>query len=178
MHQQPVELGRVQRLASWSDSRDTASGGGGAVTGPGGYLFNSPPAPALLQQLFGQNRFFQRGPLQSSNTPFGSSMDGPISYSTASADPSGFSGFRIPARIQGEEEEHDGISMLHLLLPLILVIELAPQILSFSVPDRDMLYLNAIGTYRSNAVRAWSWRIRESSLQSLDSTHAPCPKES
>lgn len=41
----------------------------------------------------------------------------------------------------------------HPLLPLILVIELAPQILSSSVPDRDMLFLNAIGTYRSNAVR-------------------------
>lgn len=128
MHQQPVELGRVQRLASWSDSRDTAPGGGGAVTGPGGYLFNSPPAPALQQQLFGQNQFFsQRGPLQSSNTPsirawmdpsdpshhhlavlpmYPSTIPG---YGFAS-EVGGFSGFRIPARIQGEEEEHDGIS--------------------------------------------------------------------
>lgn len=135
MHQQQFELGRVQRVGSWSDSRDTAPGGGGAVTGPGGYLFNSPPAPAMLQQLFGQNQFFsQRGPLQSSNTSSVRAWMDPSAIAIASADPShhhqtalpmypstipgygfasevgGFSGFRIPARIQGEEEEHDGIS--------------------------------------------------------------------
>lgn len=125
-----------QRLGSWSDSRDTGPGGsGGAVTGPGGYLFNSPPAPALLQQLFGQNQFFsQRGPLQSSNTSSVRAWMDPSTIAIASGDPSHhhqavlpmypstipgygfasevgeFSGFRIPARIQGEEEEHDGIS--------------------------------------------------------------------
>ncbi|PHU12665.1 Transcription factor TCP4 [Capsicum chinense] len=131
-HQQTVELGRVQRVGSWSDSRDTAPGGGGG----GGYLFNSPPAPVLLQQLFGQNQVFtQRGPLQSSNTSSIRAWMDPSAIAIASADPSqhhhqaafpmyqstipgygfasdvgGFSGFRIPARIQGEEEEHDGIS--------------------------------------------------------------------
>nr|AGH06161.1 TCP trancription factor [Petunia hybrid cultivar] len=141
MHQQPVELGRVQRVGSWSDNRDNAPGGSGAVTGSGGYLFNSPQAPPqpLLQQLFGgHNQFFsQRGPLQSSNTPSVRAwMDPTSAISIASADPShhqhhqavfpmypssipgygfasdvgGFSGFRVPARIQGEEEEHDGIS--------------------------------------------------------------------
>ncbi|XP_059281917.1 transcription factor TCP4-like, partial [Lycium ferocissimum] len=119
------------------------------VTGSGGpYLFNSPPAPALLHQLFGgQNHFFsssssssssQRGPLQSSNTPsIRAWMDQQVDpshhhhhhqhqavlpmyhhpstipgYGFASTEVGGgFSGFRIPARIQGEEEEqHDGIS--------------------------------------------------------------------
>ncbi|KAK6785421.1 hypothetical protein RDI58_018876 [Solanum bulbocastanum] len=79
-----------QRLGSWSDSRDTGPGGsGGAVTGPGGYLFNSPPAPALLQQLFGQNQFFsQRGPLQSSNTSSVRAWMDPSSIAIASGDPS------------------------------------------------------------------------------------------
>nr|GMC50784.1 transcription factor TCP4 [Ipomoea batatas] len=74
----------------------------------------------------------QRGPLQSSNTPWIRAWTEPspaIAIATAAADPTqhqtlpfypsplssgldGFSGFRIPARIQGEEEEeeHDGIS--------------------------------------------------------------------
>ncbi|KAL2326778.1 hypothetical protein Fmac_020205 [Flemingia macrophylla] len=93
----------------------------------GGFMFNS-PAPA-----FGQF-FSQRGPLQSSNTPSVRAwIDPPVDNNhhhhhhqylspmihqgsvagggggggfSASG---GFSGFRIPARIQGEEE-HDGLS--------------------------------------------------------------------
>ncbi|XP_019154084.1 PREDICTED: transcription factor TCP4-like [Ipomoea nil] len=115
----------------------SASGSGGAAaSATGGYLFNSPQQP-LFQQLFGgQNQFFpsQRGPLQSSYSPsvrawidpspaiaiasvdpnqqhyqlpiYPSSLSG-IGFSTGVGE---FSGFRIPARIQGEEEEHDGIS--------------------------------------------------------------------
>ncbi|BAT89520.1 transcription factor TCP4-like [Vigna umbellata] len=86
----------------------------------GGFVFNT-PAPA-----FGQF-FSQRGPLQSSNTPsvrawIDPSVDhhhhnhhyfSPLIHQGSVAggfsNGGGFSGFRIPARIQGEEE-HDGVS--------------------------------------------------------------------
>lgn len=129
-HHHPAEIGRFQRNVSWNTGAETgnASGGGG-----GGFVFNSPPTPPL-QPFFGQSQLFsQRGPLQSSNTPsIRAWIDQPI---TATDHPhhhhhyqfpstihpsaisgigfasssSGFSGFRLPARIQGEEEEHDGI---------------------------------------------------------------------
>ncbi|XP_020098055.1 transcription factor PCF5-like [Ananas comosus] len=91
-----------------------------------------PPPPMHPSVVLGQNQFFiQRGPLQSSNSPsFRAWAAEPAEASTAAAaehhhrmhqglglNPSvpafgfasgaGFSGFRIPARIQGEEE-HDG----------------------------------------------------------------------
>ncbi|XP_015061568.1 transcription factor TCP4-like [Solanum pennellii] len=129
--QQPVELGRL--AAARGDI------GGGAIAGAGGYLFNSQPAPPLLQQLFSQNQFLsQRGPLQSSYSPSIRAWIDPSAIAIATADPvhqnqnhhqavfpmystsvsgigfaselGGFSGFRIPTRIQGEiEEEHDGV---------------------------------------------------------------------
>ncbi|KAI3466066.1 hypothetical protein Pfo_022729 [Paulownia fortunei] len=138
-HQQAAELSRFQRLAAWNASGDTASGSGGAAASAG-YLFNSPPAPQpLLQQLLGHNQFFsQRGPLQSSNTPSVRAWMDPSAVAFTTADHSqqhphhhpgvvpiyppsvsgigfasgfgGFSGFHIPARIQGDEEEHDGYS--------------------------------------------------------------------
>lgn len=137
--QQLVELGRMQRLAAARAGGDTGiAHGGGAVAGAGGYLFNSPSAPPLLQQLFGQNQFLsQRGPLQSSYSPSIRAWLDPSAIAIPTADPihhhqyhqavlpmysasvsgigfasevGGFSGFRIPARIQGEIEEHDGIS--------------------------------------------------------------------
>ncbi|GAB4846535.1 Transcription factor TCP4-like [Ancistrocladus abbreviatus] len=123
---QPPEMGRFQRLVSWNTGADS-SGGGGA--GGGGFMFNSlPSTPPLLQPLFGHGHaqfFSQRGPLQSSNTPLirawisdpsiaGSTTDHhqtssihPQSISGIGFASSGFSGFHIPARIQGEEE-HDG----------------------------------------------------------------------
>lgn len=134
-HHQPAEISRFHRLASYAGG-DASSSGGGAAAG-GGYLFNSQPAPQpLLQQLFGQNHLFsQRGPLQSSNTPSVRAWMDPSAITIATSDhiqtqhhhhhtvlpiyPSGigfasggggFSGFHIPARIQGEEEEHDGLS--------------------------------------------------------------------
>lgn len=112
---------------------------GGAASSTGGYLFNS-PQPLFQQLFGGQNQFFssQRGPLQSSYSPSVRAwMDPSSAIAIASVDPnqhqhyqsamlpiypsslSGigfstgvgeFSGFRIPARIQGEEEEQDGIS--------------------------------------------------------------------
>ncbi|KAL7143396.1 hypothetical protein ABFS83_08G188300 [Erythranthe nasuta] len=120
---------QFQRLPPWNPDTTTA----GAATG--GYMFNSPPVPQqpLLQQLLGHNQFFQqqqqqqRGPLQSSNTP---SIRAWIDPSTMSDHNPGFipiypsslsgigfsggfpggGGFHIPARIQGDEEEHDGYS--------------------------------------------------------------------
>uniref|UniRef100_A0A5B6YLU3 Putative transcription factor TCP4-like n=1 Tax=Davidia involucrata TaxID=16924 RepID=A0A5B6YLU3_DAVIN len=122
---QPAEIGRFQRMVAWNACGDTGNSGGG-----GGFVFNSPPMPPFLQPLLGQNQFFsQRGPLQSSNTPSVRAWIDPPSiaadhhhyhqtppihpYSISGigfASGGGFSGFRIPARIQGEEEEHDGIS--------------------------------------------------------------------
>ncbi|XP_073287213.1 transcription factor TCP4-like [Primulina huaijiensis] len=137
-HTQQAEFNRFQRFSGWNAGGDSAAGSGGAATAAG-YLFNSPPAPQpLLQQLLGQNQFFpQRGPLQSSNTPSIRAWMDPSAISIGTADhnqqqhhypavlpiyPSsmsgigfatgvgGFSGFHIPARIQGDEEEHDGYS--------------------------------------------------------------------
>ncbi|XP_031118524.1 transcription factor TCP4-like [Ipomoea triloba] len=127
-----------QRLAVWNAGIDSAAGDGERVSsGTEGYLFNSPApaAAALYEQVVGgeshpQFLCSQRGPLQSSNTPWIRGWTEPSAAIaiTAAADPTqhqtlpfypsplssgldGFSGFRIPARIQGEEEEeHDGIS--------------------------------------------------------------------
>ncbi|KAL6543292.1 transcription factor [Orobanche hederae] len=118
-----------QRLATWNSGGDTTS----AAASTAGFLFNSPAAVA--QQLFGgiHNQFFttsQRGPLQSSNTPSlrawmdpsvadqqhnhqhpGALPVYPSSVSGFASGYGGFSGFHIPARIQGDqEEEHDGYS--------------------------------------------------------------------
>ncbi|KAH6764238.1 TCP family transcription factor 4 [Perilla frutescens var. hirtella] len=126
-HHQAAELSRFQRLAAWGDIPAAAPG----------YFFNPPPAPQpLLQQLLGHNQLVsQRGPLQSSNTPsirawfdpppttvdlnhhqlqqqqqqqpiYPSSVSG-VGFHSGYA---GFPGFHIPARIQGDEEEHDGYS--------------------------------------------------------------------
>ncbi|XP_040989189.1 LOW QUALITY PROTEIN: transcription factor TCP4 [Juglans microcarpa x Juglans regia] len=121
-HHNPAEIGRFQRMIAWNAAG--AETGSGSSGGSGGFIFFAAPPPFL-----GQNQFFpQRGPLQSSNnTPSIRAWIDP-SIGTVSAhhhqlppsihQPSmsgigfasgGFSGFRIPARIQGEEE-HDGIS--------------------------------------------------------------------
>ncbi|KAJ0508127.1 putative transcription factor TCP family [Helianthus annuus] len=92
----------------------------------------------FLQPLFGQptnnqlllNYISQRGPLQSSNSPPVRAWVDPMPFTGPGVDPHqtpsfhhplsmpglnnpgmvGFSGFGIPTRIQGEEEEHDGLS--------------------------------------------------------------------
>ncbi|XP_065861999.1 transcription factor TCP4 [Euphorbia lathyris] len=110
-----------------------ASGDAGGGGGGGGYIFNSTlpqtvSSPPPLQPLFGQSQFFtQRGPLQSSNTPSNRAWIDPVIASDhhhhlhnndhisqmhhqqsamVGIGFGGFSGFRVPARIQGEEEEH------------------------------------------------------------------------
>lgn len=143
-HQNPAEISRFQRIMFNNNGGNNGGGGG-----DGGFVFNSPP----LFSRGGENNnnhhhhnnnnnnqffSFQRGPLQSSNTPSvrawidhtsSSSSSSPLMVMSSIADhqiphslpgmgfiPSvgggGFSsGFHhnIPARIQGEEE-HDGIS--------------------------------------------------------------------
>lgn len=121
--QQHPEMGRFQRMIAWSGgTNDTSTGdGGGGGGGGGGFVFNSPPPPHQ-HSLLSQNPFFpQRGPLQSSNSPqFRAWTDPSMAIanhqmqSANQSSPSGigfapgnFSGFRIPARIQGEEEHDD-----------------------------------------------------------------------
>ncbi|XP_021288072.1 LOW QUALITY PROTEIN: transcription factor TCP4-like [Herrania umbratica] len=114
--------------------------GGGAGGGVGGFIFGTPPPQALPPSFGQNSQLFsQRGPLQSSNTPMVHAwIDQPISatdehqhhhhhhrhhhqipqtiHHQAALSGIGFttsgvfSGFRIPARIQGEEEEHDSIA--------------------------------------------------------------------
>ncbi|PIA57940.1 hypothetical protein AQUCO_00500099v1 [Aquilegia coerulea] len=121
--QQHPEMGRFQRMIAWNAGTDTGSGdAGGGGGGGGGFVFNSPQPP---QSFLSQNPFLQqRGPLQSSNSPqFRAWTDPSItganhnqmqsvnqsSISGIGFASGGFSGFRIPARIQGEEE-HDAAS--------------------------------------------------------------------
>ncbi|KAK2986632.1 hypothetical protein RJ640_004388 [Escallonia rubra] len=128
---QAAEISRFQRMVSWNSGGDAGSSAASAGGG-GAFMFNNQPSTTpLLQPLFGQPQFFssQRGPLQSSNTPsvrawmdpiadnhhhqqqlqqalpFHQSLSG-IGFASGGV----FTGFRVPARIQGEEEEHDGIS--------------------------------------------------------------------
>ncbi|KAJ6790589.1 putative transcription factor PCF5 [Iris pallida] len=114
---------------------NVADPSGGGDGGGGGFMFSVPPPPQavpLHSMLGSQGQFFtQRGPLQSSYPPFARAWVDPIPASASEQQqqqqlhsmhpmmlqyigfaPSGsssgaFSGFRIPARIQGEEE-HDG----------------------------------------------------------------------
>ncbi|XAR68291.1 hypothetical protein NMG60_11003371 [Bertholletia excelsa] len=116
-----------QRMVAWNAAGDSGTGGGA-------FVFSSPATTPFLQPLFGQNQFLsQRGPLQSSYTqPIRAWIDpSTVAAATTAADHhhqslpfhasslpsinfaasfSGFPGFHIPARIQGEQEEHDGIS--------------------------------------------------------------------
>lgn len=123
-YQNPADVTRFQRMVAWiSTSTETGSGTGGSSSGGGGFLFNSPP-----QQPFSGHHnnqlFSQRGPLQSSNTPLIRAwIDQPMTptdhhnqiphfqYPISSS--GGFSGFHIPARIQGNDEEQDDGSIFH-----------------------------------------------------------------
>ncbi|KAK9152960.1 hypothetical protein Sjap_000440 [Stephania japonica] len=127
--EQQQEMGRFQRMVAWNVS---AADTGNAAAAGGDYVFNSLPQPQApqpqspLQLLHGQGPVFsQRGPLQSSNSPQirawidqsyataeqhhisalhqSSSVSGIGGFASGAG---GFPGFRIPARIQGEEE-HD-----------------------------------------------------------------------
>lgn len=116
---QPAEMGRFQRLVSSFPAGNDGGGGNGG----GGFMLNSSPpsvTPMLQPSFFGQ-LLSQGGTLQSSYNPLIRAWinDPSISNSvmeqarstnpypvagTGSAYTGGFSGFHIPARIQGEEE--------------------------------------------------------------------------
>ncbi|KAF1899123.1 hypothetical protein Lal_00019245 [Lupinus albus] len=135
-HEHEHEHGRFHRMVAWnasaSDDSNSSHGGGFLFNSP-------PPYTVASAAMFGHHGqyFSQRGPLQSSNTPSirawidSNSLAAATTVAAVShphyhhhylspaihqasasgfASPyGGFSGFRIPARIQGEEE-HDGVS--------------------------------------------------------------------
>ncbi|TKY49153.1 Transcription factor TCP3 [Spatholobus suberectus] len=126
-------------MVAWNNaSNDTGAGagGGGGFVFHAPSPLPGPVTAASPAVVFGQGQYLsQRGPLQSSNTPSVRAwIDAPsfvaadyhhrhhyLSPAAAAAAlvyqsspssafaPGGFSGFRVPARIQGEEE-HDGVS--------------------------------------------------------------------
>lgn len=92
-------------LVPWHTTGGVEDDGGG---GYGYNNFSSPQGMAAMHAGVGQNSFYppQRGTLQSSDSPYIRAwMDPTLSTSTAGF--SGFSRFRIPARIQGDLEEEE-----------------------------------------------------------------------
>ncbi|KAJ8501046.1 hypothetical protein OPV22_011598 [Ensete ventricosum] len=103
-----------QRMSEWNVAE--TSGGAGLY----GLAFNVPP----LHSVLGPSQFLtQRGPLQSSNSPSVRGWADPVAptselhmqpvlhpsaASIGFASEADFSGFRVPARIQGEEEHGGG----------------------------------------------------------------------
>ncbi|XP_010465437.1 PREDICTED: transcription factor TCP4-like [Camelina sativa] len=135
--QQSSEFGRIQRLVAWN----SGGGGATDTGNGGGFMFAPPPPPSSsttsFQPVLGQSQqlYSQRGPLQSSYSPMIRAWFDPHQHhhQSISTDdlnhhlpppvhqsaipgigfPSGefSSGFRIPARFQGQEEEqHDGLT--------------------------------------------------------------------
>uniref|UniRef100_A0A1J3JAB6 Transcription factor TCP3 n=1 Tax=Noccaea caerulescens TaxID=107243 RepID=A0A1J3JAB6_NOCCA len=129
-HHQSPEFGKIQRLVSWNNggSADSAGAGGG-----GGFVFASPATTTTsYQPVYGQSQVFsQRGPLQSINTPMIRAWFDPQHHhhhhqsitsddlhhhhnhtyqsaipGIAFASSGEFSGFRIPARFHGEQDDH------------------------------------------------------------------------
>lgn len=113
------------------DGMVTWNSGGGATTidtgsGGDGFVFHgSSPSPVVFPAvMYGQNQYLsQRGPLQSSYNPSVRAwLDAPATFvaadhrlqaggSGAGFASGGFSGFRVPARIGGDDEEmHGGLS--------------------------------------------------------------------
>ncbi|XP_073054590.1 transcription factor TCP4-like [Primulina eburnea] len=134
-HLQAAELTQSLSLRALNPGGDSVSGRGGAAAAAG-YMFNTPPGS---QQLLGQLQFLsQRGTLQSRNTSSDCAWMDPSVIPIADADnnmqpqlqhpavrpvyPSsmssigftsgvgGFPEFRIPARIQGNQEKKVGYS--------------------------------------------------------------------
>lgn len=121
-----TEQPQSQRIVPWS----VPDPGGGGSTGS--YLFNVSQQAAHMQAaLSGQSQFFfQRGPLQSSNQPSDRGWPESVEADNNNNNPMqqhnhqgamnpsisaigfapgvSFSGFRIPARIQGDEEHNGG----------------------------------------------------------------------
>ncbi|CAH8345874.1 unnamed protein product [Eruca vesicaria subsp. sativa] len=100
----------VQRLVAWNSGgvTDTRNGGGGVY-----------PSPTSYQPVHGQSQlmYSQRSPLQSSYTPMIRAWFDPHHHHSISTDDLNHhhhqfsSGFGVPARFQGQEEEQqDGLT--------------------------------------------------------------------
>lgn len=119
--------GNFDGMVTWNSGGgaatiDTGSGGGG---GDGFVFHGSSPSPVVFPAvMYGQNQYLsQRGPLQSSYNPSVRAwIDVPATFVAADYRrqagglgagfaSGGFSGFRVPARIGGDDEEmHGGLS--------------------------------------------------------------------
>nr|UDM55052.1 TCP transcription factor 36 [Rorippa aquatica] len=135
--QQSSEFGRIQRLVAWNSGGANDTGNGGGFL----FAPSPPTPSTSFQPVLGQSQqlYSQRGPLQSSYTPMIRAWFDPHHHQSISTDDLnnhhhhhhhipppvhqsaipgiGFasgefsSGFRIPARFQGQEEEqHDGLT--------------------------------------------------------------------
>ncbi|GAU29642.1 hypothetical protein TSUD_52940 [Trifolium subterraneum] len=133
-HVQPHVLftGNFDGMLAWNSGGGAAaidtggSGGGGGNNDDasgGGFVFNTPsPSPVVFPAvMYGQNQYLsQRGPLQSSYNPSVRAWIDAADYrrqvaATAALGAGfasgGFSGFRVPARIGGDDDEvHGGLS--------------------------------------------------------------------
>jgi hypothetical protein len=135
-HVQPHVLfaGNFDGMVAWNSGGgaaaiDTGSSGGGGSNNDdasgGGFVFHTPsPSPVVFPAvMYGQNQYLsQRGPLQSSYNPsFRAWIDAPTFVAAdyqrqavalgAGFASGGFSGFRVPARIGGDDDEvHGGLS--------------------------------------------------------------------
>ncbi|ERN13972.1 hypothetical protein AMTRI_Chr01g133110 [Amborella trichopoda] len=117
-HHPEFGAARFQRVVAWnSDPSSSSSSSIGFVNSRD--VFNSNQSPIIPS--FGHHSSFtkQRGPLQSSHylpirarelPPVNNQMASDMPMVSSGFSSGGFSGFRIPARIQGEEEEHDGVT--------------------------------------------------------------------
>ncbi|KAL0855305.1 hypothetical protein Bca101_060458 [Brassica carinata] len=120
----------IQRLVAWNSGGGNDTGNGG-----GGFLFAPPPpshptCTTSFQPVLGQSQLYsQRGPLQSSYSPMIRAWFDPTHHHHQSISTDDLnhhhhhhmpppiasgefsSGFRVPARFQGQEEEqHDGLT--------------------------------------------------------------------
>ncbi|KEH38639.1 putative transcription factor TCP family [Medicago truncatula] len=127
VQQHVLFTGNFDGMVTWNSGGgattiDTGSGGGG---GDGFVFHGSSPSPVVFPAvMYGQNQYLsQRGPLQSSYNPSVRAwLDAPATFvaadyrlqaggSGAGFASGGFSGFRVPARIGGDDEEmHGGLS--------------------------------------------------------------------
>lgn len=123
VQQHVLFAGNFDGMVTWNSGGgaatiDTGSGGGGD-----GFVFHgSSPSPVVFPAvMYGQNQYLsQRGPLQSSYNPSVRAwIDAPATFVAADYRrlaggsgtgfaSGGFSGFRVPARIGGDDEEMHG----------------------------------------------------------------------
>ncbi|KAE8707828.1 hypothetical protein F3Y22_tig00110372pilonHSYRG00060 [Hibiscus syriacus] len=102
-NQQPAEIGKSQRLVAWNNggTGGGSSGGSGGGRGPL-QSSNTPLVRAWIEQPIPTNNQHHQIP---QNTHHRHAALSGIGFTASGV----FSGFRVPARFQGEEEEHDSL---------------------------------------------------------------------